>query len=512
MYPAVKSFAKLHPSMILTLCYVLITAIGTGYSFFFYREFGINIIKFADLSDFLLAAILEPRSLGLFGFTVVLLMGSYWVDVFFRKRFQFYRSFVENRLKSKYTDPIIMMAVVFLSTVVLMRDLAEENADAIKSQGQDSYKVSYSENGESESLQTLELLGSTSRFVYFYDHERKHAVVVSPENVSYMRKSVLKKEKDKAAQSDVKQAGLDSKMGALKKKPKIQNNKHSPRLIAYYNSNTKPILKNAEQLPYTHYILSFLIPDGQDGIKPSNDLQAVLDDKAALNRVQAAGKKLMVSVGGGTVTGKDWLKMGQHAEAVAESVAAIVEKHNLDGVDLDVEAVPYTKQESFQPYADAVIAITQALSKRLPNKDLSHAPQPPYLCQPGSSGECPNDSLYATILAATGNQISWLNMQYYSNPPVTSSDIDEVESYVSIVEGWEGFSGLDSTRLVLGKPYSKHVNGFEPKAEVNNKILNALIQKYGQDFGGFMAWEYIQDEEGIWAEAVHKSLGKNQVN
>lgn len=280
----------------------------------------------------------------------------------------------------------------------------------------------------------------------------------------------------------------------------------SPRLIAYYNFNTKPILQNAERLPYTHYILSFLIPDGHGGVKPSKDLQQVLSDKAALARVQAAGKKIMVSVGGGTVTGKDWLKMGDHAEVTAASIAAIVEQYNLDGVDLDVEAVPYTEQKAFQPYADAVIALTQALAKHLPNKYLTHAPQPPYLCQPGSSGECPNDSLYATILEGAGHHISWLNMQYYSNPSVTSSDIDEVESYVSIVQGWDSFPGLDATRLVLGKPYSTQVNGYEPMTEVNSKILNALVEKYGSNFGGFMAWEFNQDENGTWAKGIHKTI------
>ncbi len=280
----------------------------------------------------------------------------------------------------------------------------------------------------------------------------------------------------------------------------------SPRLIAYYNSNTTPVLDQAEHLPYTHYILSFLIPDGQGGIKPSLDLQTVLADQAALARVQAAGKKFLVSVGGGTVSAKDWLTMGDNAEAVAESIAAVVEQHNLDGVDLDVEAVPYTHKKVFQPYAKAVIALTQALAKRLPDKYLTHAPQPPYLCQPGSSSECPNDSLYATILAATDAHISWLNMQYYSNPPMTSSDIDEIDSYVSIVQGWDGFPGLHPSRLVLGKPYSSHVNGYESMAEVSQKIIAPLVGKYRHNFGGFMAWEYIQDEAGTWAVAISKAI------
>ncbi len=199
MYPAVKSFARENPTMILTLCYVLITVIGTGYSFFFYREFDINIIKFADLSDFLLAAILEPRSLGLFAFIVVLISIAYWFDVLLRKRLNFYQNFVENRLKSKYTDPLIMIIVVLVFTVVLMQDLAVKNADAIKNEGKDNYQVSFSENDSGESVKNLELLGSTSRFVYFYDKKTKKAVVISPENVSYMNKSVKQKKPPKEA-------------------------------------------------------------------------------------------------------------------------------------------------------------------------------------------------------------------------------------------------------------------------------------------------------------------------
>ena len=193
MYPVVKSFAKENPTMILTLCYVLITAIGTGYSFYFYREFDINIIKFADLSDFLLAAILEPRSLLMFGFAVLLLLVAYLSDMLMRKRFKWYQNFVQNRLKAKYTDPIVLMIVVLSCTVVLMQDLAEKNAVKIKSQSQDSYQVMYAENGVDNAVKSLELLGSTSRFVYFYDHKSKQSVVISPENVSYMKKVVSEK-------------------------------------------------------------------------------------------------------------------------------------------------------------------------------------------------------------------------------------------------------------------------------------------------------------------------------
>ncbi len=280
----------------------------------------------------------------------------------------------------------------------------------------------------------------------------------------------------------------------------------SPRIIAYSNSNTEPLLKDAESLPYTHYILSFLIPDGRGGVEPSGALKPVLADAATIQRVRSAGKKVLVSLGGGTVGGKDWLSLGENAVSVAESVAAIVEEHQLDGVDLDVEAVPYERQSEFQPYADAVVALTQELAKRLPGKLLTHAPQPPYLCRPGSPGGCPADSLYATILAATGDDITWLNMQYYSNPPLTSSNFEEVYHYRSVIKGWEGFPGLEAQRLVVGKPYSPRVNGFEPMDVVVKDILRPLAKEFGSSFGGFMAWEFNEDPEGAWANAVSQVL------
>jgi len=281
----------------------------------------------------------------------------------------------------------------------------------------------------------------------------------------------------------------------------------SPRLVVYTNTNTDPILANANTLPYSHYILAFLIPDGDTAVKPSRALQEVLAQPEVIAAAQAAGKKVMVSLGGGTLGAKDWLTLGKNAAAVADSVAQIIDQYHLDGVDLDIEAVPYERQSSFQPYADAAIALTQALAARLPGKLLTHAPQPPYLCAPGSCG-CPPDSLYATILNATGEQISWLNMQYYSNPPVTASDIDELASYRSIVNGWQGFAGLPAHRLVLGKPYSSKVSGYQPLAEVVSDLLNPLVAEYGDQFGGFMAWEFNEDADGSWATAIASTLGE----
>ena len=193
MYLTLKAFAREHPTMILTLCYVVITAIGTGYSFFFFREFEINIIKFADLSDFLLAAILEPLSIIIFTLILVFIIFVFWLDVLCRNRFKGYKNFVEKRLVSKYTDPIGSTSVIVFFTIVMMQDLATKNAKAIKDKGKDIYQVTFATEDSGSSIKPLELLGSTSRFVYFYDLINKKSIVLSPENINYMSKLVSQK-------------------------------------------------------------------------------------------------------------------------------------------------------------------------------------------------------------------------------------------------------------------------------------------------------------------------------
>jgi hypothetical protein len=193
MYLALKAFAREHPTIILTICYAIMTIIGTGYSFFFYREFDINIIKFADLSDFLLAAILEPLSLVLFTFLVLFNLLAYWLDTLLRKRFNGYRNFLENRLKSKYTDPLGMLIIIVVFSISTIHSLAVKNADIIKNQGKDKFQVRFNDSDRSDATKVFELLGSTSRFVYLYDQTNKQSVVISPENISYMSKSVTEK-------------------------------------------------------------------------------------------------------------------------------------------------------------------------------------------------------------------------------------------------------------------------------------------------------------------------------
>lgn len=180
-----RIYAKEHPTLLLSICYFIVTIIGVVYSFFFYAEFGIEILKFADLSDFLLASILEPLSIIIFIFWLFFYLISFKLDIWMRNKYKGYGRFVERAMKPKYSDPILITLSISVITVLFVKNLAIENTEIIKSGDNDKYVVVLPNSNDE---QTVALLGTSSRFSYFYDVASKEAIVLPVESIAYMKK------------------------------------------------------------------------------------------------------------------------------------------------------------------------------------------------------------------------------------------------------------------------------------------------------------------------------------
>lgn len=90
-----------------------------------------------------------------------------------------------NKAAAKYTDLILpILYFVF----VLVSDYAIGNANAIKAGDINEYTVRFSELPSQNPESSLALIGSTSRFSYFYNLANKLALVVPQENIALMRK------------------------------------------------------------------------------------------------------------------------------------------------------------------------------------------------------------------------------------------------------------------------------------------------------------------------------------
>jgi hypothetical protein len=113
----------------------------------------------------------------------------------------------------------------------------------------------------------------------------------------------------------------------------------TPRYVIYYNSNASP----PEALigtPYTHVILSFITVE--PGAPDEGPVSLVVPGKlapalAVIGRLQAEGKRVLISFGGGDMQLTDYTGLVGREELLADAIAAFVFVHGFDGVDIDFE-------------------------------------------------------------------------------------------------------------------------------------------------------------------------------
>jgi len=161
------------------------------------------------------------------------------------------------------------------------------------------------------------------------------------------------------------------------------------KLVSYFNNGSIP-LSTAVNLPYTDIILAFLYTTSDDplslklggGIAASESPPALTKSTIeAITALHAAGKRVHISFGGGTMTNASYQAIVGSEAALAKALADFVKKYNLDGIDIDFEATAAFTSE-FNNYGVLFLSdLTTALRAELADSRylITHAPQPPYL-------------------------------------------------------------------------------------------------------------------------------------
>lgn len=119
-----------------------------------------------------------------------------------RRRYPGYGRFVDKTLKSKYSDPIVFTFSIVFFTIFFLESFAVGNAEEMKSGEEDAYVILVPDAKGEEVEQQVALIGSSSRFSYFYDKETNEAKVIPVESISYMRKLLAEESKAKLNESD----------------------------------------------------------------------------------------------------------------------------------------------------------------------------------------------------------------------------------------------------------------------------------------------------------------------
>jgi len=269
-----------------------------------------------------------------------------------------------------------------------------------------------------------------------------------------------------------------------------------PRNVIYFSSGANKIpLAGIGSLPYTDVIIAFLVPDDNlilrgAGGAFNHDLQSNIE------ALQNAGQNVLISFGGAGFPSSAYQSYAQNVNGLVEQLAGFATSNGFNGVDID-----YEDDTGFTGAYDGIgflIALTNGLAQALPpgQNIITHAPQTPYWD--------PNyhNAPYAEIWQGAGNQITWINNQFYNNPPWDATPDLKVEWYNQIA-GITGAQQLMVGALVAAAGTDE---GYIPLDQMISQVIMPLQEAWGSEFGGVMGWEFSRDQGGTWAEGIWQGL------
>ncbi|MBU6532691.1 chitinase [Streptomyces sp. NPDC057245] len=259
--------------------------------------------------------------------------------------------------------------------------------------------------------------------------------------------------------------------------------------------------------------------------------------KAAIKAKQAAGKKVLISIGG--QNGQVQLTTAAARDAFVSSVSAIIDEYGLDGLDIDFEghslSLDADDTDFKNPKTPVVVNLISAV-KTLKAKygdafALTMAPET-FFVQLGYQyygtgqwgGQDPRAGAYLPVIHALRDDLTLLHVQDYNSGPIMGLD-DQYHSmggadfHIAMTDmlltGFPVAGNADNVfpplrpdQVAIGMPASVNAgNGHVSPAEVT-KTLNCLTRKtdcgsyatHGTwpDLRGLMTWSINWDRFSDW--------------
>lgn len=185
-------YFRRNPALMLSVSYISLTLCGIFYSKAFYKEFDIDILQFAEISDLLIIGISEPRALLMFAGGLLMAYGTDRLYQFsydikmkwhpkpksFKRTLILYANYIpkhELTLLSGLVALFVVYGWIFVSL------FAQWRADDIR-QGNGEYYQIFGELHKTE--QTMVFLGTTTNYILLFDDKIKKTVITPVENVT----------------------------------------------------------------------------------------------------------------------------------------------------------------------------------------------------------------------------------------------------------------------------------------------------------------------------------------
>ncbi|MEU6679611.1 chitinase [Streptomyces sp. NPDC046925] len=234
--------------------------------------------------------------------------------------------------------------------------------------------------------------------------------------------------------------------------------------------------------------------------------------KAAVKAKQAAGKKVLISIGG--QNGQVQLTTTQARDTFVSSVSAIIDEYGLDGLDIDFEGHSLSlnaddtdfKNPKTPSIVNLISAVKTLKSKYGSGFTLTMAPET-FFVQLGYQfygtgkwgGQDPRAGAYLPVIHALRDDLTLLHVQDYNSGPIMGLDnqyhsMGGADFHIAMTDmlltGFpvagdtnNVFPALPPEKVAIGMPASVNAgNGHVSTAEVN-KSLNCLTK--GTDCGSY---------------------------
>jgi chitinase len=101
-----------------------------------------------------------------------------------------------------------------------------------------------------------------------------------------------------------------------------------------------------------------------------------------------------------------------------------------------------------------------------------------------------------------GNQIAWINNQFYNNPSWDATPDLKVQWYQSVA----AITGAQ--KLMVGALVAEvgHDEGYLSLDQMVANVIVPLQVKFGSQFGGVMGWQFAFDQAGAWGNGIGQAL------
>ncbi|WP_319320055.1 glycoside hydrolase family 18 protein [Streptomyces sp. TX20-6-3] len=267
------------------------------------------------------------------------------------------------------------------------------------------------------------------------------------------------------------------------------------------------------------------------------NVESVADFKAAIKAKQAAGKKVLISIGG--QNGQVQLATTAARDTFVSSVSKIIDEYGLDGLDIDFEGHSLSLQtgdtDFRNPTSPVIVNLIQAVktlkAKYGQNFVLTMAPET-FFVQLGYQyygsgpwgGQDPRAGAYLPVIHALRDDLTLLHVQDYNSGSIMGLDnqyhsMGGADFHIAMTDmlltGFpvagntdRVFPALRPEQVAIGLPASTQAgNGHTAPAEVN-KALDCLTKKTNcgtyQTHGtwpalrGLMTWSINWDRFNQW--------------